>query len=214
MTPPGLNRYGYEKERGDIDNDIMMIKIRLKDYDFKDRTDEDIVLNVMCDAESGWDFNPRCDMHQAEYNYKSGYHSKVFSCASFFPLWAGAADEKNAASTVACLERLEYDYGVSVCEKGERNGVKYQWDYPNGWAPLHYIVVHALDGYGYRKDAERIAEKYVRSMEKIFKKTHALWEKYNVTDGSIKVTDEYKMPKMLGWTAGVYLDLLNYLGEF
>lgn len=269
MTPSGLNRYGYEQERGDIQNDIKTIKTRLKDYDFKDRTDEDIVLNVMCDAECGWDFNPRCDMHQTDfnyvdlnsilylfeknmgdfakiigngeeerfyeaaeerkkkintllfdgekfmdYNYKTGEHSKVFSGASFFPLWAGAADEKNAASTIECLNRLEYDYGVAACEKGERNGIKYQWDYPNGWPPLHYILVHGLDNYGYKDDAERIAQKYVRSMEKIFKKTHALWEKYNVTDGSIKVTDEYKMPTMLGWTAGVYLDLLNYLGEF
>ena len=268
ITPSGLNRYGYIPERGNPDEDLKMIKWRLSGYDFSGRSDQDIVENVMCDAESGWDFNPRCDMHQTEfnyvdlnsnlyiyemklsefakilntgeeekfaaaakarkekirslmfdgekfldYNYKTGEHSRVFTCASFFPLWAKAASEKEAESTVSNLKRIECDFGVAACEKGERNGVIYQWDYPNGWAPLHYIVVHALDNYGYREDAARIAEKYTGSMEKIFAETGTLWEKYNVVDGSIKVNDEYKMPEMLGWTAGVYLDLLNYLGK-
>ena len=50
-------------------------------------------------------------------------------------------------------------------------------------------------------------------MEKIFEETDALWEKYNVTEASINVNNEYEMPEMLGWTAGVYLDLKDYLGE-
>lgn len=58
------------------------------------------------------------------------------------------------------------------------------------------------------------AKKYVATMERIFEATGTLWEKYNVTDGSIQVNDEYEMPPMLGWTAGVYLDLKRYLGEW
>ena len=60
----------------------------------------------------------------------------------------------------------------------------------------------------------RIATKYVRAIEKIFEETGTLWEKYNVTDGSIKVTDEYEMPEMLGWTSGIYLDLKRYINEW
>lgn len=46
----------------------------------------------------------------------------------------------------------------------------------------------------------------------VFEKTGCLWEKYNVVEGSINVTNEYEMPAMMGWSAGVYLycaDLLK-----
>ncbi|MDP4134040.1 MAG: trehalase family glycosidase, partial [Bacillota bacterium] len=79
--------------------------------------------------------------------------------------------------------------------------------------PIHYIAVHGLARYGFEDAARRIAKKYTDSMEKIFEQTGTLWEKYNVEDGSTNVTDEYKMPEMLGWTAGVYLDLKKFLGE-
>jgi len=54
-------------------------------------------------------------------------------------------------------------------------------------------------------DAARIAEKYLNIVEKNFKSTGKIWEKYNVVEGSINVNDEYKMPSMLGWTAGVFV---------
>ena len=91
--------------------------------------------------------------------------------------------------------------------------MKFQWDYPNGWAPLHYIVVHALDNYGYTEDAVRIATKYVHSIEKIFEETGTLWEKYNVTEGSLNVTDEYKMPEMLGWTYSIVYNGMYMIPE-
>lgn len=268
ITPTGLNRHGYDMSNGRIKAYADMIRRRLAGLDLSDRTDEDIVENFMADAESGWDFNPRCEYHQTEcnfidlnsilyvfegnmaffanelgngeealwqeranwrkekirstmfdgetfrdYNFVKDTFSPVFSCASFYPLWAGIATPEQAASTVKLLPLLEMEHGLAVCQPIERE-VKFQWDYPNGWAPLHYIVVHALDNYGYTEDAVRIATKYVRSIEKIFEETGALWEKYNVTEASIKVNDEYKMPEMLGWTSGIYLDLKRYIKEW
>lgn len=80
-----------------------------------------------------------------------------------------------------------------------------QWDYPNGWACLHYMVVDGLFSYGYREDALRIAEKYVRTVERNFESTGNLWEKYNVVTGEVAVNKEYKTPPMMGWSAGIYL---------
>jgi len=268
ITPTGLNRHGYNMENGNIKGFADMIRERLHGLDLSDRSDEDIVENFMADAESGWDFNPRCEYYQTECNFidlnsilytmecnmaffaaelENGEEtfwkdradwrsyrirttmfdgetfrdrnfvkdtfSPVFSCASFYPLWAKIATPEEAASTVKLLPLIEMEYGLAVCQPIERE-VKFQWDYPNGWAPLHYIVVHALDNYGYKEDAVRIATKYVRAIEKIFEETGTLWEKYNVTDGSIKVTDEYEMPEMLGWTSGIYLDLKRYINEW
>ncbi len=278
MTSCGLNRYGYNIHEGNIASLVDMIKTRLSGYDFSSWSDEAIVENVMCDAESGWDFNPRCElphmeekdaffkMHQTEFvqvdlnsllyafeknmaffadelqngegnlfrkraderlekmqslydgcafmdwHYTTGEHSRIFSAASFYPLWAGLATKEQAASTFGELSRIERPFGVAACEKGVRS-TAYQWDYPNGWAPMHYIVVHGLKRYGYKEAAERIAKKYTDTVERIFKKTGTLWEKYNVEEGSLNVTDEYKMPEMLGWTAGVYMDFKQLLGE-
>jgi alpha,alpha-trehalase len=38
-----------------------------------------------------------------------------------------------------------------------------QWAYPNGWAPLHFFVVYGLSRYGYRKEARRIAQKWLKT---------------------------------------------------
>lgn len=71
----------------------------------------------------------------------------------------------------------------------------------------------AMEQYGYRDDALRIADKFVRLVEKVFDQTNNLWEKYNVVDGNINVTNEYDMPPMMGWTAGVYLALQKYVSQ-
>lgn len=267
ITESGLNRYGFDATEENIPGFAAMLKDRLKDLDFSGMTDREIVENMMCDAESGWDFNPRCVLHQTEYNYvdlngilygfcenmayfasklsngeesvwkerakkrkglirellfdgkvfrdynfKTKKHSEVFSIASYFLLWSGAVTEKEAASMVENLSLLECEYGVATCDEGKRD-TTYQWDRPNGWPPMQYILVHGLLRYGYKAEALRIAKKYVNLVEDMFEKTGKIWEKYNVVEGSIKVKDEYKMPEILGWTAGIYLDFKNLLGE-
>ncbi|HCH84090.1 MAG TPA: alpha,alpha-trehalase, partial [Lentisphaeria bacterium] len=57
----------------------------------------------------------------------------------------------------------------------------------------------------------RIARKYVDTVVRNFERTGALWEKYNVVTGSVDVKDEYKMPQMLGWTAGAFVYAADYL---
>ena len=77
------------------------------------------------------------------------------------------------------------------------------------------IVIQALDRYGYKTDAARIAEKYVTLIDRVFAATGKLWEKYNVLNGSNEVEDEDQggMPPMMGWTAGVYRFAQSYLKE-
>ncbi len=145
-----------------------------------------------------------------DYNYESGRQSQVFSCASLYPLFAGLAEERHAQAIVKHLNRLETDWGVLTCEKNNSLG-RFQWDYPNGWACLQYIAIMGLDRYGYHEEARRIARKYVALVENVFAQTHNLWEKYNVVEGNINVSNEYDMPAMMGWSAGVYLAALELL---
>lgn len=65
--------------------------------------------------------------------------------------------------------------------------------------------------YGYKDNAKRIAEKYINTVIKNYETTNNLWEKYNVVDGTINVANEYEMPSMLGWTAGVFVALAELI---
>lgn len=147
-----------------------------------------------------------------DYNYVTGKLSNDFSCASVFPLSFGLADEKNASDFMGRFAKLEAEYGVLANAKNDVEG-SFQWGYPNGWAPHQMLVIRGLDNYGYYEDAERIADKYVRLVDKVFDKTQTLWEKYNVIDGSNDVEDEAQggMPPMMGWTAGAYIYAQSYL---
>ena len=138
-----------------------------------------------------------------DYHMPTGKHSGIVSVASFFPLYFQIATKEEAEIMRSALPRIEMEYGVVACEQSEFPGT-YQWGYPNGWPPLQRIVVQGLMNYGYQEDAQRIAKKYVELVEVCFEKTGHLWEKYNVVDGNVEVTNEYQMPAMLGWTFGTY----------
>lgn len=150
------------------------------------------------------------DENEAFYdrNYKTGEWSRVFSASSYFALMCGAASETQAEGMLKKLSLVELECGVACCEKNDVS-VSYQWDYPNCWAPVQFGVIMGLQKYGYLKDAKRVADKYCRTVESCFAQTGNLWEKYNALDGSINVNNEYEMPPMLGWTAGVYLYCLR-----
>lgn len=148
----------------------------------------------------------------ADYDTENERKGSLFSAAAFHPLWAGAAAGEQAKSVFSHLYKTELEYGVAACEKTAA-ALNFQWAYPNAWAPLQFITVFGLDAYGFKDAALRIAKKYVSSVERIFETTGNLWEKYNASDGTINVVNEYDMPPMLGWTAGVYLVCEKFISE-
>ena len=146
-----------------------------------------------------------------DYDHVSGTMSPVISAAVFNLLAAGMPDKEDAHELVgAALRALECPYGLATCAEGDY-GHDYQWSYPYGWAPGAYMAVRGLDKYGYESDARRLAEKYVDSICRIYGRTGTLWEKYDVTDIFRNVDAEYETPQMLGWSAGVFLYLVDYL---
>ena len=144
-----------------------------------------------------------------DYDYVNDRRSDVISAAIFSLLYAGVPDKEYADCVVRGLDRLEYDYGVAVCEDKPYD-YAYQWSFPNSWPPATYITIAGLRNYGYMRDARRIARKYVAMVTKSFGLTGHLWEKYNVMDGTTNVSNEYEMPTMLGWSAGTFI----YVDEF
>lgn len=139
-----------------------------------------------------------------DYDFSNRLRSSIFSAASFYPLVFKLSTVEQAKKTVDLLSLIEKAHGVAGCEN--KSGImQLQWDYPNGWACLQYMVLVGLLNYGYKEEAKRIAEKYVDLVDVNFEKTGNLWEKYNVVTGDVANTTEYETPTMLGWTAGVYL---------
>lgn len=147
-----------------------------------------------------------------DYNYVDNYKSILASVANFYPLYCGMATPEEAKKTRELLKQLETDYGILTCEENNIEGV-YQWDYPNGWAPMQLIVAGGLMNYGYTEDALRIAQKFKSTVESCYEKTGHLWEKYNIVNGTTEAKNEYKMPAMMGWTFGVYKLFFSWLKE-
>ena len=146
-----------------------------------------------------------------DYDHVSGQRGPVVSAAVFNLLAAGVLDKDDACALAkSALTRLECQFGLAMCAERDY-GYDYQWSWPYGWAPGIYMAVRGLDNYGLASDAERLAGKYVKSICRIYERTGTLWEKYNVTDIFENVDAEYQTPPMLGWSAGVFVYLVDYL---
>jgi alpha,alpha-trehalase len=156
-----------------------------------------------------------------DYNYAKTRRGTVSSLAGFFPMWAGMVDKKQAAQMVKALKKFEQKGGLATTDQqfNQRlpsqlpGSVPTQWAYPNGWAPLHYIVIQALERYGYHDDAKRIAMKWLKTNLDWFTAHGVFLEKYNVVSPEKPpVKGLYPSQTGFGWTNSIFEKLCqNYL---
>lgn len=138
-----------------------------------------------------------------DYNFHVGSVTHSFSLAAVFPLFAGIASKKQADAVAKKLKNEFLKPGGLVTTL---HGNGQQWDSPNGWAPLQWIAVEGLRRYGYDELADDISKRWTRLVEKVYKKSHKLVEKYNVIDGDgLGGGGEYALQDGFGWTNGVYI---------
>ena len=78
---------------------------------------------------------------------------------------------------------------------------------------MQLMVAGSLMNYGYTDDALRIARKFKTTVERCFASTGHLWEKYNIVNGTTEAKNEYDMPAMMGWSAGVYLAAKKFVDD-
>ena len=80
-----------------------------------------------------------------------------------------------------------------------------QWAYPNGWAPLHFLIILGLRRYGYEGDAQRIAEKWLKTNLDWFTNHGVFLEKYNVVDPTKPPSKGlYSTPAGFGWSNAIF----------
>lgn len=150
-----------------------------------------------------------------DYNYQKNEKSNTWSLAAYFALWAGIASDKQAKRLVENLSKFEVKGGLTtttrpLIDMSIFGSLKTQWAYPNGWAPLHYIVCEGLEAYGYHAEAERIAKKWLSTNLEWFKRTGNFQEKYNVVNPRRAALEGvYPTQTGFGWTNAVFHYMCN-----
>ncbi|MCX5787714.1 MAG: trehalase family glycosidase [Elusimicrobia bacterium] len=127
---------------------------------------------------------------------------------TFYPLWAGLADTRQAARVRANLPLFERPGGLvtSARTTGE------QWDAPFGWAPMQLIGVEGLRRYGFHEDADRVSIHFLSMVLKEFIAHHAIVEKYDVVRRTSQLAAGLKFGYGsneigFGWTNAVFEEL-------
>jgi len=160
------------------------------------------VINYYCwDEDLGYYF---------DYNFVLGRTRPYIFATTFYPLWAGIASRVQARRIVHNLSVLEAPGGLLTSAYVTGN----QWDAPFGWAPLHFFAVHGLMRYGYKREACRLANKFLNLVNDEFAKYQLVYEKYDVSRKTAHVQSLLKFGYEsnevgFGWTNAVYLDLLK-----
>lgn len=145
-----------------------------------------------------------------DYNFVKQKRGSVSSLAGFFPMWAGMVDDKQAAELVKAVRRFENKGGLATTDAlplGQfvLGSMPTQWAYPNGWAPLQYIVIKALERYGYHADARRLAMKWLKTNLAWFNEHKVFLEKYNVVSPEKPpLKGVYPSQTGFGWTNAVF----------
>lgn len=145
-----------------------------------------------------------------DYNYVKGKRGNVSSLATFFPMWAGMVTDKQAASLVKALRRFENKGGLATTDSLQVTQFVFgtlptQWAYPNGWAPLQYVVIKGLERYGYHEDARRVAMKWLKTNLLWYNTNGVFLEKYNVVSPEKPpIKGVYPSQEGFGWTNGVF----------
>jgi len=88
-----------------------------------------------------------------------------------------------------------------------------QWDAPNGWAPLEWMIIWGLDRCGQKDLASDAAIRWMKLNIKSYKQSGKLMEKYNVVSVDKEAGGgEYPGQDGFGWTNGVLLKLISVYG--
>jgi alpha,alpha-trehalase len=145
-----------------------------------------------------------------DFNFAKEKRGTVSSLAAFYPLWVGLADDQQAKVLVKSLRRFEHKGGLATTEVLPLNqyvpgSTPTQWAYPNGWAPLQFLVVNGLERYGYHEDAKRIALKWLKTNLDWFNVHKVFLEKYNVVaPDKPPAKGLYPSQTGFGWTNAVF----------
>jgi len=129
--------------------------------------------------------------------------TSALTLAAVFPLYFNLATPEQALATT---NRLQQDFLKDGGLVTSLKHSEFQWDSPNGWAPLQWLAVKGLVSYDQKELAYTVADRWMKLNEKIYQNTGKLMEKYNVVEMNLLTGGgEYPLQDGFGWTNGVYI---------
>jgi alpha,alpha-trehalase len=155
-----------------------------------------------------------------DYDFALDRRTGYESATTFYPLWAGLASPYQARRLVnEALPLLEASGGLvsgTEASRGEvsRERPQRQWDYPFGWPPHQMLAWQGLVDYGYRKDAQRLAYRWLLMITQnaadyngtvpekydVVHRTHQVFVEY----GNVGTQFEYITREGFGWMNASY----------
>ena len=142
-----------------------------------------------------------------DYDAVEKKQKQSLTLAASFPLFFYIADDEQAKQVAKNIKDKFLRPG-GVVSTLENTGQ--QWDAPNGWAPLQWVTIAALENYGHKDLAKEIALRWIKLNRDVYKRTGKLMEKYNVIDTDLEAGGgEYTGQDGFGWTNGVLLALIK-----
>ncbi len=140
-----------------------------------------------------------------DYLFKEDRRSTSQNAASLYPLFLGIAPKEKAQRVAENIAQKFLKNGgiiTTTIESGQ------QWDSPNAWAPYQWLGYVAMQNYDMLELAEKIKNNWCTNVERIYRNSSKLMEKYNAIDTqSIAGGGEYPNQDGFGWTNGVYIKL-------
>lgn len=141
-----------------------------------------------------------------DWDLRSGTCRGNITPAGLMPMFLGFATHEQVARGAAVVQaKLLAPGGLLSSERTTGQ----QWDAPNGWAPLQWIAVSGFRRYGHDALASTIAERWLATVERVFRETGRLVEKYDVVSARPGGGGEYALQDGFGWTNGVTAALLR-----
>lgn len=141
-----------------------------------------------------------------DWDLRSGRLTGRVSAAGLYPLFVGVATSGQARAVARSTEAQLLAPGglrTTPLTTGQ------QWDRPNGWAPLQWVAVEGLERYGHRAQARTIAVRWVATVDRVYRETGKMLEKYDVEEQRPGGGGEYPLQDGFGWTNGVTRALLD-----
>ncbi|PNF19664.1 Trehalase [Cryptotermes secundus] len=153
-----------------------------------------------------------------DYDTMNEIKRDYFYPTNVAPLWTGCYKEKETqiGKVMKYLQKTQIMGNLGgIPTTLEHSGE--QWDYPNAWPPLQYIMIMGLDNTDdewAKRLAFEMSERWVRSNYKAFNESGAMYEKYDATiPGGYGGGGEYETQEGFGWTNGVIMELLDKYGD-
>ncbi|XP_055705281.1 trehalase isoform X4 [Phlebotomus papatasi] len=155
-----------------------------------------------------------------DYDMINARRRNYFVPTNLAPLWMKCYNEALEANitekVLKYIDAMEIDsFPGGVPNTLQRTGE--QWDYPNVWAPMQYMLIAGLDNLNDQraKDLARSwATRWVHSNFIAFNETHSMFEKYDAEElGGHGSGGEYEVQLGFGWSNGVIVELLDKYGN-